>query len=328
MGFSFNRFLLFIKADVTENKAIYLSTLVGSFAAMVLMAVFFSQFSTVPEEIIHIKSTFNVFTLFIVVLTICLAFWDIPSKGKYINLVQKPASMLEKYVARLLFFVFIFPMAQRLFFLVVEFCRVLFCPRFEGDWFMSIYGRGDGESFWDYYMGVDQAIGTSLLFGWATIALVIYFSSTFGGIKSFLRVVSSFLFGLVVFVIFIILKKEYDFAMNVEVDGGVMEVADIYKGIIMSSGIVYAASSFAMMSFASRNVNINPRFRSIFGFAAMIIFMAMELFVYNYMVELVVSRNVSCAIVCNCVVCSVNLVWLMYGSYRNFANRQLSYCLS
>ncbi|MDO4461664.1 MAG: hypothetical protein Q4C30_04090 [Bacteroidia bacterium] len=322
MSFSLKRFWQFVKADLTENRLTYLSVTVGSFVAMILMAVLFNQMAWATPILEDLKMTFNVFSLFIIVLTICLAFWDITSKGKFIGLVQKPASMFEKFIARLLFFAFLFPIVQRLFFIIVEWGRVIFCPRFDGDWFMSIYGREDGESFWAYYMGVDQAIGLAILFGWSATSLMIYFSSTFGGIKSFLHFSASFIFGLVVFVIILMMKAINMPMINTYLPNTIN--SGVVARLVLSCVVIFAASSLCIRSFVARNFKIKPGYKGIVSFAAMLLCLGVEMLVYSHILDLIICGCLEESVVWMSTLSAINLVWLLCGAYLNFAHRQLS----
>lgn len=322
MSFSLNRFIQLTKADLTENKVLYLSIVIGSFAVMVIMAVLFNHFDYISSRNDMVLRNFFYSSSFIItMLTICLAFWDIPSKGKLINLVQRPASMLEKFLERIILFVFLFPLIQRVFFLIVEYIRVIFLPRFEGDWFMSIYGRGDGQSLWDFFMDIDTILFPAIMAGWCVISLAVYMAATFGGLKSFVRFMASFAFGLVVFSIFLVLIIEN--LMDFSTDVVISKTSDnSAPALILGGGAIFAATSLAVKSLICRNVNF--RFKGVVGFLATIGYLAIMLYVFYVMIALTSMLNIDMAIVIMTIVCCFNSAWLLCGAYINFAHRQLN----
>lgn len=325
--FSLNRFWQYLKSDIIENKVMYVAALFASFAVMILIAALFVWLQTFASGALELKNLFNFISAFVLLLTVSLAFWDLTNKGRFLNTVRKPASMLEKYLARVLFFVILFPLLQRVFFIIVEYCRVLFVPIFEGDWFMSIYGMGMDESILEYFFNINLAWFPAMILSLMVVTLVLYQSATFGGIKAFLHFLGSFLFGMMMFVCLILLLGEVS---DTVINSMPQTVVDIHSSGVRALEVSLILSILAMLmssivcikSTVSRIVG-GP-YKVIWGYVALAAGLALVIYVYYNVVGLLAIREIFWAKLIAYTFGIVDFVWLAWGSYRNFAKRQLN----
>lgn len=323
--FSLNRFWQYLKSDVIENKVMYLSVIIASFALMILIAAMFCRLQALIPDQYVIKNVFNALSTFVLLLTISLAFWDVTNKGTFLNTVRKPASMFEKYITRVLLFGILFPFMQRIFFAIVEYCRALFIPMFEGDWFMSIYGRVDGEGYSQYFFQIDQAWFPSLIVCLMVVALVLYQSSTFGGVKAFLHFMGSTIFSMVFFVSMILSAHDKFEPVLESLPHEVGEFEDIIAievSMILSMCAILPGTILCLKSFVSRIVR-GP-YSSLWGYLALAIGLVLSAIIYYKAIGFLLIDNLSGAKILMYSIGIIDIVWLAWGSYRNFAKRELN----
>lgn len=319
--FSLNRFWQYTKADIQENKTFYWSVVIGSFVAMILMAAMFRRISWQADSI-QLKYTFNSFSSFITLLTVCLAFWDLPNKGKLLNLIQMPVSTFEKFLERIILFIFVFIPMQRLFFLIVEYGRTLFLPRFDGDWFMSIYGRLEGETLWQFFMNIDQVLVPAMSLAFLVFALAIYFSATIGGLKAFLNFCAAFGCGLVAFVCFVLSIKHEVFDMVGSVPMNFDSSSkDTYVGLIFGSGSIVSGCALCVKTMFTRNIRI--RFKGLIGTLGTLGALAICFVLVYFMLSMLINGRISEAIIYVTSINTIIALALLYAGYYNYANRQL-----
>ena len=327
MDFSFKRLWTFFSSDTADNIVVVRSLYAMSVLFVVIISLLFNFLSGQGLNHDTLMTLLTMFMCFMVLLSYNMGFYDVEQKKKWLRLEQKPATMFEKYISRIVHFVVVIPVFQKVFFVAVEWLRVLFLPRFEGDWFMSIYGRADGQPFREYLFGDSFSMAGFLAMTLIVTSICICFATRYGAAKGFLRtilagLVAMFLF-IAVFVIVtdnILSMSEIEEANNVTIEG-----TNFLMSIYLGLGLVmmYLIPCFEMI--------INAVFRrcatwkrSLYKALSCVVlllltFMQSVTFWQKILEE---GGELSFGAIHYIVVIVLSLITL-YGSYYIFKNRQL-----